>query len=150
MATYKDDLDIIKAAEKDDKNMTLNAITELDNKGLLGKYGGEGGGSFEKANVMITNSSGKNVDISYIKICGEIQAPRPFHKAMGQSIDSISGILVGSVIVIEDDNDAVVIDESSVEGSVEVVADPWGVYSLAVLVKGTGRFTIANNNNAAS
>ena len=44
MATYKDDLDIIKAAEKDDKSMTLNAITELDNKGLLGKYGGEGGG----------------------------------------------------------------------------------------------------------
>ena len=45
MATYKDDLDIIKAAEKDDKNMTLNAMVELDNKGLLGRYGGEGGGS---------------------------------------------------------------------------------------------------------
>ena len=148
MATYKDDLDIIKAAESDNKSMTLNAITELDNKGLLGKYGGEGGGSFEKANVMITNSSGKNVDISYIKICGEIQVPRPFHKAMGQSIDSISGILVGSVIVIEDD--AVEINESSIEGSVEVVTDPWGIYSLAVLVKGTGRFTITNNNDVVS
>ena len=45
MATYKDDLDILKAAEKADTNkLTFNAITELDNKGLLGRYGGEGGG----------------------------------------------------------------------------------------------------------
>ena len=44
MATYKDDLDILKAAEKADTNkLTFNAITELDNKGLLGRYGGEGG-----------------------------------------------------------------------------------------------------------
>ena len=46
MATYKDDLDILKAAEKADTNkLTFNAITELDNKGLLGRYGGEGGSS---------------------------------------------------------------------------------------------------------
>ena len=46
MATYKDDLDILKAAEKADTNkLTFNAITELDNKGLLARYGGEGGGS---------------------------------------------------------------------------------------------------------
>lgn len=142
MATYKDDLDIIKAAEKDDKSMTLNAITELDNKGLLGKYGGEGGGSFEKANVMITNSSGKNVDISYIKICGEIQVPRPFHKTMGQSIDSLSGILVGSVIVIETAGAFV----ENIEGDVEAVSDPWGVAAAAVLVNGTGRFGISYRN----
>lgn len=43
MATYKDDLDIIKAAEKDANKLSLNAITELDNKGLLGMYGGGGG-----------------------------------------------------------------------------------------------------------
>lgn len=43
MATYKDDLDIIKAAEKDSSKLSLNAITELDNKGLLGMYGGGGG-----------------------------------------------------------------------------------------------------------
>lgn len=42
MATYKDDLDIIKAAEKDSSKLSLNAITELDNKGLLGMYGGGG------------------------------------------------------------------------------------------------------------
>lgn len=42
MATYKDDLDILKAAEKADTNkLTFNAITELDNKGLLGRYGEE-------------------------------------------------------------------------------------------------------------
>lgn len=44
MATYKDDLDIIKAAEKDTNPLTLNAITELDNIGKLNKYGGNGGG----------------------------------------------------------------------------------------------------------
>lgn len=44
MATYKDDLDIIKAAEKDSSKLSLNAITELDNKGLLGMYGGGSGG----------------------------------------------------------------------------------------------------------
>ena len=44
MATYKDDLDILKAAEKADTNkLTFNAITELDNKGLLSRYGSEGG-----------------------------------------------------------------------------------------------------------
>lgn len=43
MATYKDDLDILKAAEKDSNKLSLNAITELDNKGLLGMYGGDGG-----------------------------------------------------------------------------------------------------------
>ena len=42
MATYKDDLDIIKAAEKDSSKLSLNAITELDNKGMLGMYGGGG------------------------------------------------------------------------------------------------------------
>lgn len=42
MATYKDDLDIIKAAEKDSSKLSLNAITELDNKGKLGMYGGGG------------------------------------------------------------------------------------------------------------
>lgn len=45
MATYKDDLDIIKAAEKDSSKLSLNAITELDNKGMLGMYGGGGSGS---------------------------------------------------------------------------------------------------------
>ena len=40
MATYKDDLDILKAAEKDSNKLSLNAITELDNKGMLGMYGG--------------------------------------------------------------------------------------------------------------
>lgn len=46
MATYKDDLDILKAAEKADTNkLTFNAITELDNKGLLPRYGNEGGGT---------------------------------------------------------------------------------------------------------
>lgn len=46
MATYKDDLDILKAAEKADTNkLTFNAITELDNKGLLSRYGNEGGGT---------------------------------------------------------------------------------------------------------
>lgn len=43
--TYKDDLDIIKAAEGDTNKLSLNAITELDNKGLLNNYGA--GGSTE-------------------------------------------------------------------------------------------------------
>ena len=43
MATYKDDLDILKAAEKDSNKLSLNAITELDNKGQLGMYGGGSG-----------------------------------------------------------------------------------------------------------
>lgn len=50
MATYKDDLDILKAAEKDANKLSLNAITELDNKGLLGMYGG-GGSSMEGCKV---------------------------------------------------------------------------------------------------
>lgn len=40
MATYKDDLDILTAASKDSNKLSLNAITELDNKGKLGMYGG--------------------------------------------------------------------------------------------------------------
>lgn len=50
MATYKDDLDILKAAEKDSNKLSLNAITELDNKGMLGMYGG-GGSSTEGCKV---------------------------------------------------------------------------------------------------
>lgn len=53
MATYKDDLDIIKAAEKDSSKLSLNAITELDNKGLLGMYGG--GGSEEDNPVKLAD-----------------------------------------------------------------------------------------------
>lgn len=43
MATYKDDLDILNAAVKDSNKLSLNAITELDNKGILGMYGGGSG-----------------------------------------------------------------------------------------------------------
>lgn len=60
MATYKDDLDILKAAEKDSNKLSLNAITELDNKGLLGMYGGGSGSSAEGCRVrFILQSGGK-------------------------------------------------------------------------------------------
>lgn len=58
MATYKDDLDIIKAAEKDSSKLSLNAITELDNKGMLGMYGG--GGEFSTCVMVITESAKAN------------------------------------------------------------------------------------------
>lgn len=53
MATYKDDLDILDAAKKDANKLSLNAITELDNKGLLGMYGGGGSGAFETCTVKL-------------------------------------------------------------------------------------------------
>lgn len=43
--SYKDDLDAIAGGLKDTNKLTLNAMVELDNKGKLGMYGGEGGGS---------------------------------------------------------------------------------------------------------
>lgn len=58
MATYKDDLDIIKAAEKDSSKLSLNAITELDNKGMLGMYGG--GGGLPTCVMVITESAKAN------------------------------------------------------------------------------------------
>ena len=68
MATYKDDLDIIKAAEGDNKSMTLNAITELDNKGLLGKYGG-GSRSTETVTVQFNNTtSDVDTGVHFIQI----------------------------------------------------------------------------------
>lgn len=69
MATYKDDLDIIKAAEKDSSKLSLNAITELDNKGLLGMYnGGDESGLVKTGTVTIINDSSQDViDVSYIK-----------------------------------------------------------------------------------
>ena len=73
MATYKDDLDIIKAAEKDDKSMTLNAITELDNKGLLGKYGGEGGGEYENVEVTINNPTDSSAEVFFVVYDSSIQ-----------------------------------------------------------------------------
>lgn len=62
--TYKDDLDIIKAAEGDSSKMTLNAITELDNKGLLGTYGGGSGSSDLPYDVIFTSGD----DASAMKI----------------------------------------------------------------------------------
>ena len=64
MSTYKDDLDILKAAEKADTNkLTFNAITELDNKGLLGRYGNEGGGTGGGAMVATATQSGAYVTL---------------------------------------------------------------------------------------
>lgn len=55
--TYKDDLDIIKAAEGDTNKLSLNAITELDNKGLLGTYGGGSGSSDIPYDVIFTSGN---------------------------------------------------------------------------------------------
>lgn len=59
MATYKDDLDILKAAEKDSSKLSLNAITELDNKGLLGMYGGGGEASLTTTGITIVNTTSR-------------------------------------------------------------------------------------------
>ena len=72
MATYKDDLDILKAAEKDANKLSLNAITELDNKGLLGMYGGgeSGGDLYPEFNLVLLNSGEDAIDVEsahYIK-----------------------------------------------------------------------------------
>lgn len=63
MATYKDDLDILKAAEKDSNKLSLNAITELDNKGILGMYGG--GSEIKTGTVQIVNNSSRILQIGY-------------------------------------------------------------------------------------
>ena len=69
MATYKDDLDIIKAAEKDSSKLSLNAITELDNKGMLGMYGGGGSGFLKPGKVTIIDESGQpTMGVSFIKV----------------------------------------------------------------------------------
>lgn len=81
MATYKDDLDIIKAAEKDSSKLSLNAITELDNKGLLGMYGGGGSDSVKTGKVTIINeSSDTEITVSYIKQTTTLQE-KPYYIA---------------------------------------------------------------------
>lgn len=52
--SYKDDLDAIAGGLKDTNKLTLNAITELDNAGKLGMYGGEGGGGETLRTIKIT------------------------------------------------------------------------------------------------
>lgn len=67
MATYKDDLDILKAAEKDSNKLSLNAITELDNKGLLGMYGGGGESALELVDCTF-NRTASDGSMMYITI----------------------------------------------------------------------------------
>lgn len=76
MATYKDDLDILKAAEKADTNkLTFNAITELDNKGLLPRYGNEGGGGGSDIYWVSVTEDGDSytMDKTYAEIVAAFQ-----------------------------------------------------------------------------
>lgn len=79
--TYKDDLDIIKAAEGDTNKLSLNAITELDNKGLLGTYGGGSGSSDLPYDVIFTSGD----DASAMKIIrhpNELLNPHTWNAAL--------------------------------------------------------------------
>lgn len=79
--TYKDDLDIIKAAEGDTNKLSLNAITELDNKGLLGTYGGGSGSSDLPYDVIFTSGD----DASGMKIIrhpNELSNPHTWNAAL--------------------------------------------------------------------
>lgn len=127
MATYKDDIDIIKAALKDDKTMTLNAITELDDKGLLGKYGGEGGGEeYENVTVTINNpiNTTARVEYCYITAGGsDDKIVRPASLPILQNDVTDLDIVENSLVLIFSDNvdRNVVVDYT--EGEVVKVAD---------------------------
>ena len=103
MATYKDDLDILKAAEKDANKLSLNAITELDNKGLLGMYGG-GGSEIKTGAVQLVNSDSAALQIGFVRFLDGILYPdvEEFSsKVVGLDLNDV---FFPSVIVLNDTN----------------------------------------------
>lgn len=83
--TYKDDLDIIKAAEGDSSKMTLNAITELDNKGMLGRYSDGGSGSSDIPYDVIFTSGNDVSDGNAMEIIrhpDELSNPHTWNAAL--------------------------------------------------------------------
>lgn len=80
--TYKDDLDIIKAAEGDSSKMTLNAITELDNKGMLGRYSDGGSGSSDLPYDVIFTYDDDASAMKIIKHPNELSNPHTWNAAL--------------------------------------------------------------------
>lgn len=100
MATYKDDLDILKAAEKADTNkLTFNAITELDNKGLLGRYGGEGEEE-ESGGIDLGITGASAGEYAKIKTVDENGVPTEWESGSGGSTG-------GGALILHEDEDGV-------------------------------------------
>lgn len=93
MATYKDDLDILKAAEKADTNkLTFNAITELDNKGMLGMYGG--GSASNSAFDLVLWVTGNAVDEPNLVIDGDFDS---VYSELTKSGGSVSACVMSNI-----------------------------------------------------
>lgn len=101
MATYKDDLDILKAAEKDANKLSLNAITELDNKGQLGMYGG--GSEIKTGTVRIVNNGSASVQIRCAAFDGGVSYAR-VNTLLGGDEISLNGVIFPGVIILNTGN----------------------------------------------
>lgn len=120
MATYKDDLDIIRAAEKDSSKLSLNAITELDNKGLLGMYGG--GGGLSTCVMTITESVIAN-SVFHTGPMVPVCDPNSSAVAMRRLVDLTAGsytLVTGNPTTVKDAIDAPKIPNVKITGDAEI------------------------------
>lgn len=101
MATYKDDLDIIKAAVKDSSKLSLNAITELDNKGLLGMYGG--GGSMEPKTTDVHLYRDMNLEpiVVFVKFIERLWAEVTIMTGVESDAYASSAVIGSGMIILD-------------------------------------------------
>ena len=116
--TYKDDLDIIKAAEGDTGKLTLNAITELDNKGLLGRYSESGGGSEIETCDVSFGYGGSNDGIFIYPVYEQGIISSVFHKDDRSSgSNTLTNVIIGAVVKTLD---GYIFDEDRCTGNIVI------------------------------
>lgn len=107
MATYKDDLDIIKAAVKDSNKLSLNAITELDNKGLLNNYGAGGSMELKTTDVHLYRDMSLEPRVAFVKFTDTVSTKRLLPEVItmtGVAPDAYaSSAVIGSRMIISDE-----------------------------------------------
>lgn len=104
--TYKDDLDIIKAAEGDTNKLSLNAITELDNKGLLNTYGAGGSMELKTTAVHLYRDMSLEPRVLFVKFTDTVGTKRLLPEVItmsGVAPDAYaSSAVIGSIMITLD------------------------------------------------
>lgn len=104
--TYKDDLDIIKAAEGDTNKLSLNAITELDNKGLLNTYGAGGSTELKTTAVHLYRDMSLEPRVVFVKFTDYVNTKRLLPEVItmtGVVPDAYaSSAVIGSIMITLD------------------------------------------------
>lgn len=106
--TYKDDLDIIKAAEGDTNKLSLNAITELDNKGLLNTYGAGGSMELKTTSVQLYRDMSLAPRVAFVKFTGTESAKRLLPEVITMTGTApyayASSAIIGSMMITLDNS----------------------------------------------